>query len=84
MTVPDSFGGWENEQGRRYIHLVEEHLLPMEDRLAELKDKLKRGVLTDEEDMLIDLMQDAIANGHEERFELEDISSKVERARGME
>ena len=38
MTVPDSFGAWENQETRRYCNHVENYLLPLGDKLAELNE----------------------------------------------
>ena len=36
MAVPDSFGSWESQQSQHYLEHVEDHDLPMRERLAEL------------------------------------------------
>ena len=80
MTVPDSFCAWENQESRRYCNHVENYLLPLEDKLAELKEKLERGTLTDEEDFLLFALEEAGADGDLDRLEMEATFEKVDRA----
>ena len=73
-TVPEAASLWKStpqERNQLLNLLISEikaaeyvdHLQMMEDRLAVLQDKLKRGVLTADEDAQIEPLQDAIANG---------------------
>lgn len=83
MIVPNSFGAWEKQEARRYCNHVENHLLPLEDKLAELKEKLERGTLTDEEDQLMFLLEETGSDGTLERLEMEATFEKVDRAKGV-
>ena len=78
MTVPNSFGAWEKSETRRYLDHVENYLLPLEDKVAELKAKPE---LSPDEELLLFALEEAEASGHEYRCELEATSRKVDRAK---
>ena len=82
MKIPNSFGAWEQSKTEEFVDHIENYQVPLEDRLAELQDKLERGVLTYEEDEQMYELEEAIRDASLCTREMVSIFKKVDRAEG--
>ncbi len=83
MKIPNSFDAWERSRTEEFVDHIENYQVPLEDRLAELQDRLERGVLTYEEDEQMYELEEAIRDASQYSREMGSIFKKLDRAGGQ-